>query len=291
VDDESSTLCPTEAAALPGALAISSEGGTERRVKTQLSSLNSSNCGNHSDAFVVRNAQAPSQMDVEQATGTTHRKGENINNDAVIQMEVGQATGDTHGEGESIKKEAVIYKKYIIIGCGVILSLAALALIIGLAVGLSSPSSGTVEPMERPIEPLTTEIQAVRDMVAEIISPLDAFEDSESPHYQALLWAAGDYKNGNHTTPRMQTRYVLALFYFSLVQYDWPRLKRDLNMYYDQHECNWQGIVCRDGEISKLYSGGLPWILEGTIPSELNHLTGLRKCQSVGNHILWRNRE
>ena len=107
------------------------------------------------------------------------------------------------------------------------------------------------------------------------------FIDKSSHHYKTLCWWLTEMKTeiiSNHTQ-----RYVLALLYESVAGERWIKNKNWLSK--DKHECEWQGITC-DQYLNVVNVDLSSNNLNGSIPTEIGEIKGLKKLDLASNNLL-----
>lgn len=103
----------------------------------------------------------------------------------------------------------------------------------------------------------------------------------DSPRLKAACWIMYDDKqklSGTHS--RFMSRYALAVLYHST---QGPKWKKSEGWMTAAHECNWRGVECSRGKVTKLDLGFNA--LNGLIPREVALLKELRELDLNGNDI------
>jgi hypothetical protein len=141
--------------------------------------------------------------------------------------------------------------------------------------GGSSPSpTGTPSVYE------SDALKKNRAELGDVITPLPLLEDTTTAQYSALQWVADeDTISSPDDIKKLKTRYILAVFYFSLGGTNWIEGNSTwLDPVTD--ECTWAGVECNDdGLLSSITLDVLMNII-GSIPQELQFLSDMRKCSS-----------
>lgn len=114
------------------------------------------------------------------------------------------------------------------------------------AVPSASPSSSTYFELLTTLESLYSDNELFTE----------AFSDPSSPQYRAAIWAADIAPLGfRGNSPRMISRYSLAVLYFATNGDDWVRCGRDSKQcdpseewLTAENECDWYAISCLDPE-------------------------------------------
>ena len=130
---------------------------------------------------------------------------------------------------------------------------------------------------------------AAQPLIEGIISSAATLRDPSSSQYAAFSWITTSdtmspiQTNGNDAAAieKLQQRYALAVFYYSLAGNTWKSSSDWLNGKLD--ECKWEAIQCNsDGQVVALGESNLLQEnnLSGEIPSELSHLPELGKLDS-----------
>uniref|UniRef100_A0A7S2N1H5 L domain-like protein n=2 Tax=Helicotheca tamesis TaxID=374047 RepID=A0A7S2N1H5_9STRA len=154
----------------------------------------------------------------------------------------------------------------------------------------SNGGNATDDPsQDKPNDPIQDgRFDDILPMIAQL-SGYDILEDKESPQYKALDWIANKDR-ANITIwdkVRIVQRYVLAVIYYSTGGEEWTDKYSFLT---DRHECEWSddsgtlGVDgCNDDYITSLdFSENS---LDGTIPTEVGHLTNLTAFRLLGNNV------
>jgi hypothetical protein len=83
---------------------------------------------------------------------------------------------------------------------------------------------------------------------------------------------------------KLVTRYVLAVFFYSLDGESW--FSSDGWLDWDRDECTWEYVKCEaDGTILKIDVGGTLRNMRGTLPSELERIPTLREYTHLHNVV------
>jgi hypothetical protein len=165
------------------------------------------------------------------------------------------------------------------------------------------PSPPNFDLNNLPIRPPSGEIWDENSLKAmlEAFSHSDQLEAAFSPHGKAYQWLLDSHLE-NMDGGRVQQRYILAVFYFSLQERGWINESGWIS---SDHECTWYGIKCgSDGSNSFPIQGqsrGLvdnnPFAemisyinlsnnnLHGKIPEVLKYLGSLAQLVLSGNYL------
>lgn len=96
--------------------------------------------------------------------------------------------------------------------------------------------------------------------------PETVFENVESPQARGLMWIYDDVKmNGeginNGMGTRLESRYVLAVFFYALMGSSWSGKYKFLS--HDHHECDWNGEEPKSGGIECNSNGDVTSVVLG----------------------------
>lgn len=129
----------------------------------------------------------------------------------------------------------------------------------------------------------------VRSQILNVISSAQDLNDTSTPQYKAFEWITqrDDLSpiGNTSTTPQIQkliTRYVLAVFYYSLRGPTW--LEQNGWLQGNQDECDWQFLSCSMPGDTIHGMNITSNLLKGFVPSELQHLSSLSKYK--GHYLL-----
>jgi hypothetical protein len=127
----------------------------------------------------------------------------------------------------------------------------------------------------------TQRVETIKKL--ELVSSLDDLNSEGSPQHSALMWIVEEdilstIDGGNNEEEqfgKLLTRYVLAVFYYSLGGHNWVMSEGWLEPQLEV--CDWQFVNCTGEEIQtvqgiEVVSGNN---LQGSLPSELQHLPRL----------------
>jgi hypothetical protein len=176
----------------------------------------------------------------------------------------------------------------------------ALALVIGLTVGLMAPipnrtppnSAGTSSSQTNSIpkvdattlldEPIDRESNIMAKL--EILTSSDLLQNNITPQNAAFRWIVdSDAMQLQSSNPFLIQRYATAALYFSLSGSSWKShwIEDSVDMV---PECLWHGIECdEDNQIVFLFLNDLG--LRGQIPSEISALSHLKKLDLRDNSL------
>lgn len=168
---------------------------------------------------------------------------------------------------------------------------ALFAVIVGVAVVILLVVGGSDTDMDQPTEAPTLRQGLLQSdvrtfLIAEQISSVQDFEDPGSPQSLALDWIAlEDVVLSRGFDDDMITRYVLAVYYFSLDGPEWLFGGDDgayLNNALDV--CDWSSVECSNGKVEKIAQREFN-NMKGTLPAELNAIPSLVYLSILNNQI------
>ena len=181
---------------------------------------------------------------------------------------------------EKIEETGSQKSKWIMIGVAVLL-----VIIVAVAVGvkLAGDGGGQVDPgpnpgvTHEPTSPPTSErFKAIEPLLADVISSAESFKDYSSPQYQALVWVSDQDKlSDTEDIEKLNVRYILAVFYYSMNGPNWLDSSDWLDGELD--ECAWQRLECDQSGLVTDITEGADVNIKGKLPSELQHLVALGK--------------
>jgi hypothetical protein len=159
------------------------------------------------------------------------------------------------------------------------LLLAVIAVVcIGVGVAVPLLNKGSPKESTKNVIPVET------TQKLETISALEDLNTEGSPQRDALIWIAGgdklseiDEEIEGEDLDRLVTRYVLAVFYYSLEGQNW--IASDGWLDPQKEVCEWKFIDCIGNETKTVQAIEVSSRnnLKGVLPSELQHLSDLRE--------------
>lgn len=263
---------------VPGAMAVS-QGQAERRVKLSLTEqpemmeLGSMTIPIASASTSTLKATIPEELDEEAVLGL-----EQSVSDYNAPGSSGAPVAEMDPKDAESKPTNKSNRWKWIVG---VLLLAGVAAGVGAGLAASAPNqqgAATVVPTTAPGTFESERFTSVKAELADVVTPLSVLEDSSSPQYEALRWAADEDTNTRlNDAAALQNRYILAVFYFSLGGPSWlDGFSAWLDT--DSNECTWDGVECNnDGLVSSIVLD-TPLNIVGVIPEEILHMIDLRKC-------------
>jgi hypothetical protein len=159
--------------------------------------------------------------------------------------------------------------------CWLIIAVILVVVIGGAAGGVlaAGGSSATVPPETEP--PRSERFIEAQSILSDV-SAAETFQDSTSSQYKALSWLAdNDMNTSIEDTEELQSRYILAVFYYSLDGPSWIETENAWLSAADK--CAWNGVTCNEDSgvesiIQDTYAN-----FAGIVPDELQSLTTLGK--------------
>ena len=181
--------------------------------------------------------------------------------------------------GRTEEHKSSIFSRIASIVCSVILT-AVITSVVFLSANREKPSQTLPSKLQG-----AARFEMIREVLGDSVSAVGDLDNVNSAQYAALTWIANEdelspiFENSEEgVISNLRTRYIFSLFYHSLGGPGWIKSENWLEA--SVGVCAWQFVNCTESGALRSIGPIISNNLRGHLPSELQHLSTLRKCGS-----------